>query len=451
MACFSSSVISANVRPSPSSGTNSGVVAEASIAPFGLGDRAGAHPFDGQLLAVGPHDHGHGAEPRPAVGAGRPSTTAAAARLSASVASSPANRPVRTPGAPPSASTSSPVSSAPPADRSAARDGGRLESGVALQRVGVLDDVGHVGRSRQQLDDVAEDGLRSRPPCRGWPTRTRASAAPLDRAAGGGTATISACRSAICPSPPSASAEQLIELAARERHALGGSLHLDEAGVAAAGRAQHHDVHVDLGRAVLDVRQVEHGHAADDADADRRAEASAAGWPASRPAATTATSASCRAMKPPQMLAVRVPPSACSTSQSTTTWRSPSAFMSHARPQAAADQALDLDGAPALLALGRLAVDALGRRTGQHRVLGRHPALARAAHPARHVLVDGGGAQHPGAAERHEARAVGHLGEVAFERDRVAARRQRVRRGGASVCPFGSQSVGRDGQGCGRG
>ena len=30
------------------------------------------------------------------------------------------------------------------------------------------------------------------------------------------------------------------------------------------------------------------------------------------------------------MLAVRVPPSACSTSQSTTTWRSPSGRMSHA-------------------------------------------------------------------------------------------------------------------------
>ncbi len=48
------------------------------------------------------------------------------------------------------------------------------------------------------------------------------------------------------------------------------------------------------------------------------------------PRCTTRSSASCRATKPPQMLAVRVPPSACSTSQSTITWRSPSAFMSHA-------------------------------------------------------------------------------------------------------------------------
>ena len=100
--------------------------------------------------------------------------------------------------------------------------------------------------------------------------RAHTSAAWSSSGRSAATATISACRSAIWPSPPSASAEQLIELAAAERHALSGALDLDEARLAAGRPAQHHDVHVDLGRAVLDVGQVEHRRAADDADADRR-------------------------------------------------------------------------------------------------------------------------------------------------------------------------------------
>ena len=89
------------------------------------------------------------------------------------------------------------------------------------------------------------------------------------------------------------------------------------------------------------------------------------------------------------------------------------------RSQRAPDQALDLDGAPALLALGRFATDTFGRRSGQHRVLGGDPPLAVAAHPARDVLVDRGGAQHPRLAEADQARAIGHLGEVSFEADRA--------------------------------
>ena len=210
--------------------------------------------------------------------------------------------------------------------------------------------------------------------------------------------------------------EQLVELATRERHPLGRALHLDEPGLAAGDGAQHDDVHVDLGRAVLDVGQVEHRRAADDADADRRAVRVQRVGRQLAAACTSRESASWRARKPPQMLAVRVPPSACSTSQSTTTWRSPSTRHVARGTQAAGDEPLDLDGAPALLALGRLAVDALGRRARQHRVLGRDPALAAPAHPARHVLVDRRGAQHARLAERHEARAGGHLGEVALER-----------------------------------
>jgi hypothetical protein len=72
------------------------------------------------------------------------------------------------------------------------------------------------------------------------------------------------------------------------------------------------------------------------------------------------------------------------------------------RSQRPPDQALDLHGAPALLAARRLTVDPLRRRARQHRVLGGHPALAGVAHPARHVVVDRGGAQHPRLAERHQ-------------------------------------------------
>ena len=57
--------------------------------------------------------------------------------------------------------------------------------------------------------------------------------------------------------------EQRVELAAGERPALGRALHLDE-----PPRPGHHHVHVDLGAGVLDVGQVEHGHAADDPDGD---------------------------------------------------------------------------------------------------------------------------------------------------------------------------------------
>ena len=76
----------------------------------------------------------------------------------------------------------------------------------------------------------------------------RAASARHGRGAGG-SASISSCRAddlgdAALGRPSSASSSPR-----RERHALGGALHLDEA----AAPAGHHDVHVDLGRGVLDV------------------------------------------------------------------------------------------------------------------------------------------------------------------------------------------------------
>ena len=135
------------------------------------------------------------------------------------------------PGAPPSASTSSPVSSASAGSPVASREGHRLEPGVALERVGVLDDVGDLGRPGHELDRRPEDGGdlgrlvrvggRQHQPEGHRP-------APSDGRSTGGTATISAWRSTISAMPAVGQGEQLVELAAGERHALGGALHLDE-------------------------------------------------------------------------------------------------------------------------------------------------------------------------------------------------------------------------------
>jgi hypothetical protein len=92
---------------------------------------------------------------------------------------------------------------------------------------------------------------------------------------------------------------------------------------------------------------------------------------------------------------VRVPPSACSTSQSSVIWRSPSAARGRRHgAQAAADQALDFLGAAGLLALGGLARGARVGGARQHAVFGGDPALALAAQEAGHRLLDAGGAQH---------------------------------------------------------
>ena len=56
---------------------------------------------------------------------------------------------------------------------------------------------------------------------------------------------------------------------------------------------------------------------------------------------------------------------------------------------------------------GLAAVAAGVGRPRQHGVLGGHPAEAAAAPPARHLLGDARGAQHPGTAEFHQHRPLG--------------------------------------------
>ena len=108
----------------------------------------------------------------------------------------------------------------------------RLEPGVALQRVGVLDDVGHV-----------------RPAAAAARRRRRGSSAISATLSGLADAHTSAARLTVgdgrrhrhhlglqvgdLGQPELGEREQLVELAARERHPLGRALHLDEAGLAA--------------------------------------------------------------------------------------------------------------------------------------------------------------------------------------------------------------------------
>ena len=94
---------------------------------------------------------------------------------------------------------------------------------------------------------------------------------------------------------------------------------------------------------------------------------------------------------------------------------SPSAFMSTTGPQATADQPLNFLGAAALLALGRLTITAGVRRTRQHAVLGRHPALALAFQEAGHLLLDRRRAQHPGLPETDQHGPFGMAREATLD------------------------------------
>ena len=207
--------------------------------------------------------------------------------------------------------------------------------------------------------------------------------------------------------------QQVVELVAGERGALGGALHLDE--LAGPG---HHDVHVDLGPHVLRVVEVEVPERVDDTHRDRRAlvgervggellggDEARAGVvqrdvaAADRRGAGAAVGLEHVAVDGDLHLAEH-------------------GEVGH-RAERPADETLDLLRAARLLALRRLAVGALRRGAGQHRVLGRHPAPALAPQPRRHPLLHRRRAQHTGAAELDEHRARGELGEVTGEGDRA--------------------------------
>ncbi len=117
------------------------------------------------------------------------------------------------------------------------------------------------------------------------------------------------------------------------------------------------------------------------------------------------------------MAAVRVPPSACSTSQSSVMVRSPSSLAVDAGAQRAADQALDFQRAPALLAARGFAVAARVRGSRQHAVLRGDPAFALAAQERRDLVLHAGGAQHARLAEADQDRTFGMAGIAALDAD----------------------------------
>ena len=85
--------------------------------------------------------------------------------------------------------------------------------------------------------------------------------------------------------------------------------------------------------------------------------------------------------------------------------------------QAAADQALNFNGAAVLLAGRGLAPRALERGARQHAVFGGDPAARLALEPGRQAVLERRGDQHMGVAEFHEARAFRVFHHAALERD----------------------------------
>ena len=167
-----------------------------------------------------------------------------------------------------------------------------------------------------------------------------------------------------------------------ERRALGRALDLHE-----AARAGHHHVHVGIGPHVVVVVEVQAGLAVDDPHAHRRDRVRQRLLPAATsPRPCAQATASARATYAPVIAAVRVPPSAWRTSQSSTIVFSPSAADVDRRAQRATDQPRDLVRPATDPARGRtrgpsgVLVDAR-----QHRVLGGDPPGARPLPPARHA------------------------------------------------------------------
>jgi hypothetical protein len=205
--------------------------------------------------------------------------------------------------------------------------------------------------------------------------------------------------------------EQPVHLGACERGTFGRALHLDEA----AGGG-HHDVHVGVAGRVFDIFEVEQRRAFDDADrhrgdelADRRCGELAVGeQPAHRVVRSDEGAGDRRGAR----AAVGLEHVAIERDR---------AFAERLQvehgAQRAADQALDLLRAAALLAARGFAVAAGVGGARQHAVLGRHPAFAGAALVRRHLLLDRGGTEDLGVAERDQHRALGVDGVAAGQGD----------------------------------
>ena len=119
------------------------------------------------------------------------------------------------------------------------------------------------------------------------------------------------------------------------------------------------------------------------------------------------------------MLAVRVPPSAWTTSQSSVIVRSPRRGRSM---QARRDRPIRRWIScvrPPISPRARLALAAFGPGPRQHRVLGGDPAASLAPHPARDAILDRRGADHPRVADADQDRSLGELQVVVHDLHRA--------------------------------
>ena len=206
-------------------------------------------------------------------------------------------------------------------------------------------------------------------------------------------------------------AEQLLQFVLGEGSAFGRALHFDEGAC-----RRHHDVHVCLGADVLGVFEVEHRHTVDDADRHRRARLR------QRMRSHDLLLHETRAGIVQRDVRAADRGCACATVRLQHVAVQGDLHLAESahvgdRAQRATDEALDLQRAPGLLPLGRLAADALSGGAREHRILGGDPPLAGASHPPRYVFFDRRGAQHAGAPEAHQHRSRSELGVVPLERD----------------------------------
>ena len=126
---------------------------------------------------------------------------------------------------------------------------------------------------------------------------------------------------------------------------------------------------------------------------------------------------SASATQAPVIEAVRVPPSAWMTSQSTVICRSPSAWRSTTERRLRPISRWISTVRPPCLPARRLAPRALERGARQHAVFGGDPAARLALEPGRQPVFERRGHQHMGVAELHEAGAFGVFHHAALERD----------------------------------
>ena len=215
-----------------------------------------------------------------------------------------------------------------------------------------------------------------------------------------------ACAAARAADPAAAMSSIASSAARAYGSSLGGRLHLDEATVAG-----HHHVHVDGRGRIFLVVEVEQRLAVHDADADRRDGVEERQLVEAQRLLEllrhlvhghvgAADARRARAAVGLEHVAVDGDGALADDAEV------------HDGAQTAADEALDLHGATALLAAHRLALRARGRGPRQHAVLGGQPAATRAAQPAGHAFAQRGRAQHVRVAQLDARGSGGELRHV---------------------------------------